>query len=427
MIKIDIGNSYSKITGLTPFQEKQLREALSYVVGGKSAYYSGFGVKRRSLLTKKNEFPTGLLYRVYDVVTPDMVNDTRKKPVCLKKHSFQYEVIPYGAQFEALHRALEASRGIISMPTGTGKGLVIKMLLNAFNVKFLVIVPSLELKKQLSETLKDMPYVTVENIDSKRLSKLIDFDGLIIDEGHHVAAKTYQKLNKTVWSNIYHRFFLTATPFRNDEEETLLFEAIAGRVIYKLSYKDAVKNKYIVPVEAYYLEVAKQSTNAHSWSEVYSQLVVNNEARNDQITLLLLKLQASQSPTLCLVKEVRHGQILSDMTGLPFVSGADDASRDYIRQFNTGEIKGLIGTDGILSEGVDTKPCEFVVIAGLGKAKSQFMQKVGRAVRTYPGKESAKIILFRDVSHKFTLRHYKEQAKILISEYGVKPIKLEGI
>ena len=129
-------------------------------------------------------------------------------------------------------------------------------------------------------------------------------------------------------------------------------------------------------------------------------------------------------PTLCLVREVIHGKILSDLTGYPFVSGEDDESRDYIRQFNAGEIKTLIGTTGILGEGVDTKPCEYVVIAGLGKAKSQFMQAVGRAVRTYPGKESAKVIIFNDRSHKYLIRHYNEQSRILLDEYGIKPVKL---
>jgi superfamily II DNA or RNA helicase len=125
------------------------------------------------------------------------------------------------------------------------------------------------------------------------------------------------------------------------------------------------------------------------------------------------------------VKEVKHGYAIQEIFNAPFANGQDDITRAYIGAFNKGEVKGLIGTTGILGEGVDTKPCEYVIIAGLGKAKSAFMQQIGRAVRTYPGKESAKIILFRDASHRFTLRHYRAQAKILKEEYGVTPIKLE--
>jgi superfamily II DNA or RNA helicase len=329
---------------------------------------------------------------------------------------------PYPDQLRAVEAALKHHRGIIAMPTGSGKSHVIRLIIEALGLNTLVVVPSLEIKRQLQYTLSGLSDVTIENIDSKALSRpATRFHVLIIDEGHHSAAKTYQRLNKRIWNDIYYRFFLTATPFRNDSEETLLFEAICGQLIYKLSYRDAISRDYIVPIDAFYVELPKQSTDAFSYREVYDKLVIRNEIRNMMIGALLGRLDR---PTLCLVREVIHGKILSDLTGFPFVSGEDDESRDFIRQFNSGGIQTLIGTTGILGEGIDTKPCEYVVIAGLGKAKSQFMQQIGRAVRTYPGKESAKVIIFKDASHKFTLRHYNEQRKILLDEYGIKPIEL---
>ncbi len=78
-----------------------------------------------------------------------------------------------------------------------------------------------------------------------------------------------------------------------------------------------------------------------------------------------------------------------------------------------------------MGEGIDSRPCEFVVVAGLGKAKSAFMQQVGRAVRTFPLKETAKVFLFRDTSHKWCLKHFNEQVKILREEYGVEIKKME--
>ncbi len=405
-------------------QEKALRQELSYVVGGSSSYFSGYGLKRRSLLSKRGEFPTGLLNRVLaSMTTSEKIVNTRVVPV--SKPSAWTGIKPYKDQLKAVEAACYHHRGIIQMPTGTGKSLVIALIASRLNVKTLVVVPSLEIKKQLYEALKGFKNVTVENIDSAALKKLKDFDCLIIDEGHHVAAKTYQKLNKEVWTGIYYRFFLTATPFRNDTEETLLFESIAGQVIFNLDYKTAVANNYIVPVEGYYIDIPKQDTDAYTYAQVYKELVVDNVLRNRTLANLLITLQQNNIYTLCLVREVRHGQILADLTDIPFVSGADDESRDYIRQFNRGEIKTIIGTEGILSEGVDTKPCEYAVIAGLGKAKSNLMQKVGRSVRNYPGKESAKVIIIKDSSHKFLLRHFNAQKKILKEEYGCIIKKLE--
>lgn len=332
---------------------------------------------------------------------------------------------PYPDQLAAVNSAVEHGRGIISMPTGTGKSYVIRLIIEKFKVKTLVIVPSLEIKKQMIETLSGLKNVRVENIDAKCLKTETNYDMLIIDESHHSSAKTYRNLNRKSWNKIYYRFFFTATPFRNDSEETILFESIAGDLIYNLSYKDAVKSGYIVPVEAYYIDLPKQKTNAYTYREVYDELVVNNEIRNDIISVLLLRLQGLGISTLCLVREVDHGRKLAENTYIPLVTGEDEGSRAYIRQFNSGGLKALIGTTGVLGEGIDTKPAEYVVMAGLGKAKSQLMQQIGRGVRKFMGKESCKIILFRDTSHKYLLRHFNAQKKILLDEYGVNLIKLD--
>lgn len=424
MIKVSVGNSYSNISGLTPQQEKQLRNELSYTVGGSAAFFSGFGVRKKSLLSKRGDFPSGILHRIKDFLgyMPDIsLPSPPKKQKPVKINSLE----PYEWQTKALWKTTIYDRGTISAPTGTGKALLIAMIAARLNVKTLVVVPTVELKKQLSDSLLEAlgakHKVTVRNIDSPTLFTDTDFDCLIIDEAHHAAAKTYQKLNKTAWTGIYYRYFLTATPFRNDSEETLLFEAIAGQVIYKLFYKEAIARGYIVPVEVYYIELPKKPTDATTYQEVYKELVVNNDARNDKIIDLMSSLVSSDKSTLCLVKEVAHGKKLS---GAYFVHGQSE-DRELIQDFNTGKTKGLVATTGIMGEGIDTKPCEYVIIAGLGKAKSQFMQQVGRAVRTYPGKKSAKVILFRDRSHKYCLRHFNAQAKILLDEYGVVPVKLD--
>lgn len=433
MVTLTINNSYSKIEGLSASQEKELKALLSYTVGGSAAFFSGYGVRKKSLLEKKGYFPTGLLHRVRNYLsenlTPAHRIDKRVKPKLNDIIVLNKTIKPYKDQLIALNRAVINHTGIITMPTGSGKSLVIALIAARLNIKTLVVVPSVEIKLQLTKSLLEAlgpgHKVTVENIDSSKLPSLTDFDCLIIDEAHHSAAKTYRNLNKHAWKGIYYRFFLTATPFRNDTEETLLFESIAGKVIYQLSYQDAVKHGYIVPIEAYYIEVPKQKMDAYTWVEVYRELVVNNTVRNTIIINLITKLHASGKNTLCLVKEVAHGKILSKITGLPFVSGENDDSRKYIGRFNKGQISVLTATTGIMGEGIDSKPAEYVIIAGLGKAKSALMQQIGRVLRTYPGKESGKVILIKDSSHRFCARHFKAQCDILKTEYGIKPIKLD--
>lgn len=434
MITIEVNNSFSAIKGLDQALFNKLRKVLSYTPD--TGYYTGLPPRPKYLIDAKGGFPTGLLPRVVDFFKTNSiackVTDSRKVP---SPSGSQFALNlgarkPYKAQLEALDAAIKHHRGIISAPTGSGKSVIIALIINKLKLRTLVVVPSLEIKRQLQVDLHTIlgpgAPVIVENIDSAALRNNPGFDCLIIDEAHHVAAKTYHAHNKKSWQSIYHRFFLTATPYRNLEEEQLLFESIAGKKIFELTYKRAIAEKYIVPVEAYYFEVPKQATEATTWRGVYNELVLNNLRRNAMICELLSKLQAAGVSTLCLVKEVAHGEMLSGVTGVPFVCGQDEDSRKFVTQFNRNEIPALIGTTGILGEGVDTKPCEYVIVAGLGKAKSAFMQQIGRAVRTYPGKESAKVILIKDRSHKFCLRHFNEQCKILKEELGVIAVKLEG-
>lgn len=435
MIALTIGNSYSIIKGLSPAAEKALQKELSYEVDPQAAYYGGrFGSKRKSLLDRQGSFPSGLVARVEAYIAklnlgPITRFDSRSRPITGSvslKPDFN-GIQPYDDQVKAADAAVAFRHSCISMPTGSGKSMVMALVIAKLQVKTLIVVPTLEIKRQLSagleRTFGKTKHIRVENIGAAALKKATDYDMLIIDECHHSASKTYGKLNKTAWQGIYYRLFLTATPFRTQAEEMLLYEGIAGPVRFKLSYSEAVAKKYIVPVEAYYLEVPKQQTNAVSWAEVYREHVVRNNPRNEMIAALLHQL--GDASTLCLVKEIEHGEILSEMAGLPFVNGQDEDSRRYIEQFNSGAIKQLIGTTGVLGEGIDTKPAEFIIVAGLGKAKSSFMQSVGRGVRQYPGKESAKIVIIKDRSHKFTLRHFNTQAKILKEEYGVVPSKLD--
>lgn len=429
MITITIGNSYSRIAGLDKAQERKLRQALSYTPDAQAAYFSGGFSHRKYLIDKKGNFPTGLLHRVRKLLPEAQMLNGLTTPGRRVTLSPFLAVKPYAAQMNAVRAAGRAHRGIISMPTGTGKSLVIALLAAHHGVRTLIVVPTIEIRRQLTESLlevfKTLDYITVENIDSTALKTATNYDMLIVDECHHSAAKTYHSLNKTAWKGIYYRYFLTATPFRNNSEEQLLFEAISGQVIYTLSYKEAVSKKYIVPIEAYYLDVPKRETEAITWNAVYNDLVINNTQRNKMIQILAHTLVCTNTSSLILVKEIAHGRILQDFTGAPFINGQDEESRKYIDQFNRGVQKVVIATEGVMGEGVDTRACEYVIIAGLGKAKSALMQKIGRTVRRFPGKESGKVILFKDISHKFCLKHFKEQRKILESEYNTVPLKLE--
>lgn len=434
MVTLTIRNSYSIIQGLDIALMRALKSVLCYE---EKTYSSsrGYGVKIRPLISSTGVFPSGLLSLAQEWLkfkcVPYQQADLRIAPTG-QPGLFKLNlggVSPYQDQIKAAKVAAAANRGTVSMCTGFGKSLTIALLIDKLQVKTLIVVPNLALKSQLTRSIKewfgDTKHITVENIDSKKLLNSNDYDCLIIDEAHHVAAFTYRKLNKTAWKDIFHRYFFTATPFRSKAGEDILMESVSGEVIYTVDYHKAVELKAIVPLEAYVIDLPKIPVEGITWASVYSELVVNNEHRNALITKLLLSFTKERRSALCLVKELKHGTALSHGGAFPFANGIDEESQDMIDSFSSKASGCLIGTVGVMSEGVDTKPCEFVIIAGLGKSKSQFMQSCGRAVRKYPGKQSAKVILFRDPSHRWTLQHFKEQCKVLLDVYGVVPDRLE--
>lgn len=430
---LKIANSYSQISELTQTQFKELKELLSYTINPQAAYFSGRGrIQKRSLLSKRGEFPTGLLAIVQAYLTSWTEVDTRIRPIkSLEPRSCVLPVSPYPEQVDAVDALIRAERGVCQAVTGFGKSITMALLVAKLGLRTLIVVPNLGLKSQLTETFTklfgSLNNIVIENIDSTRLTKLTDFDVLILDESHHAAANTYRILNKQSWGKIYYRFCFTATSFRSNEEEQLLMEGVTGGVVYLVSHQLAVSQGYVVPIDAFYFQIPKTTIkgDAQSYPAMYSELIVNNKLRNELLINRLGKLHAFGRSTLCLVREIRHGDILSEGSGFPFANGQDGHSVTLIDAFSKGEIKTLIATTGVCGEGVDTRPAEYIVIAGAGKAKTAFMQNCGRGFRKYPDKESCKIVLFEDLGHPWFRKHFREQKKILREEYGVEPIRLD--
>ena len=148
--------------------------------------------------------------------------------------------------------------------TGVGKTITAATDAKAVGGRTLFLVNALKLASQAQETFakvwpeatlgeyigsqKDMTqtviFATVQSI-SKDLEKFspTDFDYLIVDECHHAAANTYQK----IFTYFHPKFVLglTATPERSDGEDMLeLFQNVA----HKMDLKTAVERGVLVPI-----------------------------------------------------------------------------------------------------------------------------------------------------------------------------------
>lgn len=379
-------------------------------------------------------FPTGLLPRALKLLEksdPDVkLIDTRKKPV-LKTYKFalknNFPVLRY-YQKEAANELLKYYRGVVEMPTGTGKTTVIAKMIWDLGVKTLVITPSKNITKMMIKTLeyhfgkskvqkldtkssktKEINVVNIQALVRLPPELLKDIDAVFIDEFHHAAADTYQLINVQHLKNCYYRIGCTATNFRNDGADIAL-EGVLSEVLYSYSLTQAFKDKVLVQPEFEIIE--NDNMYEYSYKKEYANGIVENTDRNRIISEIALERKGDS--IIILVQQKNHGRYLQDL--IPdsiFINGDEKDSfiEKHMEDFKKGKLKVLIGTS-VIGEGVDLPRANVLIMAGGGKARSQIMQNIGRVLRLYPGKEYALVFDFTDYGSRYLEPHAEERRSV---------------
>lgn len=336
----------------------------------------------------------------------------------------------------------------------SGKSRVIKELIVNKGVTALIVPPSLNLKQQTFNYLsscfgkqvsiynkkKDPTDIVVVNYHSMAkmpVEYVNHFDMVIYDEFHNFACSTAREVERTKMQNVYYKYALTATNFRNGDDDILL-HSVLSKTLFHLDLIDAINKKYITPVQGIFyemnnsdLEVTPKKNINGTWNKDneryqadYETFIVKNVKRNKKAIDISKKMIDLKVPTLILVKKVSHGlEILKRIPNAKFANSTTQKSTinfDLIDDFNAGKIPVLIGTS-VIGEGVDTKRCGAVINLSGGKAKSELLQKVGRVVRRFEGKEVGFYFDFIDKNCESLRKQSVARKNIIKNEYGIKP------
>ncbi|MFA6929198.1 MAG: DEAD/DEAH box helicase family protein [Lentisphaeria bacterium] len=370
---------------------------------------------------------------------------------------------PY--QQAALQAWMKARRrGIVVLPTGTGKSFLALLAILRSARSTLVVVPTLDLMAQWASQLEhafqcpigllgggshDLQEICVSTYDSAvlQMNHIGNRFGLmIVDECHHLPGETYQQLARLCLAP--YRLGLTATPDSPQQGNNIL-EPLLGNICYRIEI-DELEGKVLAPYQTVTLPVELEEDELQEYQknrETYLNFLHRNQLRLDSQQGWSLFLRAcAQQPDgraafeACLkqrriarngrgkiqkiwelIQQHRGDRILiftaenatayqiGEQFVLPVLTHHSKIAerRQMLDAFRDGTYPILV-TSKVLNEGVDVPEANVgIVVSGSGSIR-EHVQRLGRILRPSPGK---KAILYELVSSGTSERYVSERRR----------------
>ena len=391
--------------------------------------------------------------------------DRLKKALSFQKESnddisqkihFYLDVEPYRYQEEVLdalntaRTVHESYRNLVSAATGTGKTVVA-----AFDYKrqveqlgrkprLLYIAHRKEILEQslacFRMVLRDNEFadlfvggevpsqaeflfVSVDMINSRNLTKKIAndyYEYIVIDECHHIAAKTYLNIINHFRPKIL--LGLTATPDRMDGEDILQY--FDNRVAAHISLADAIDRKLLCPFQYFgvsdcvdYSSI-KWARHGYDVNELDNVLVFSEELARKRAELVVESIiryapDLDEIKALVFCVSIEHAKFMASelnkagITSEYLTGKSSSGERNAIRSnLETGKTKCVCVVD-IYNEGVDIKSINTVLFLRPTDSATIFLQQLGRGLRLSDNKDCLTVLDFIGKSN----RHFNYETK----------------
>ena len=342
-------------------------------------------------------------------------------------------------------------RGVVVLPTGSGKSFLAFMAIQHIKRNTLVVVPTIDLLNQWTTQLeeifqqeigmigggtKEIRNITVSTYDSALL--MMEFIGnqfglLIYDECHHLPGER-NRLSASMCIAPY-RLGLTATPERNDDGEQVLYKLL-GPLCYRQDI-DQMRGDVLAPyiVERIELELDEDELIAYEENrEIYKNFLRDNSINFSSGDgwarfMYMVARQPDGKQAFKSYMEQRRiarsgraklrtiWELIKKHTGariIVFTADNDTAyeigrtfflpvlthhtklseRKEMLALFRSGDYPILV-TSKVLNEGVDVPEASIgIVVSGSGSIR-EHVQRLGRILRKSSGKQA---ILYELVS-----------------------------
>lgn len=299
------------------------------------------------------------------------------------------------------------------------------------------------------ETYEYAEYDDTDNtdVDRRMLRGWVDSLGtVIVDEAHQLGARVLYQTVTAIPAP--YKFGLSASPWRDDGAD-LMIEAATGPPVFYVPAGRLVKEGYLMAPHIRVIDTSKWWTAA-AWGQTckrchrqwlrwtkectcgctqfqsqfndsYRNEIVENPVRNTRIAQEVAALVQSGRSVLVLVKQVKHGKLLTDtLPNAVFLSGRNKGEdRHAVFDAVRAGLQRVIVCTTIGDMGLDIPDLGALVLAGGGKSSTRHLQRIGRVVRPVPGKPRPIVLDFDDSHiHSWYANHLHARRAIEKAEWG---------
>ncbi len=370
-------------------------------------------------------------------------------------------------QEEALKKWLENNgRGIVALPTGSGKTIIGVAAIAATGLRTLIITFTREQMFQWKETIYkytniEPGYVGLIYSDEKRLAPITIttyqsgyrninklsplFDLLIVDEVHHLPADKFRYI--AIHSIAAKRMGLSATVVREDGKHVELFPLLGG-IIYHKTAAELAQKGYLARYRIITVKVKLQKDEREEYEDLrrlYRRLAgyrpfkevleaaLKGDERARQALKIHNKMRSITSRSVSKIekaveiarKELSKGSKIIIFT--QYVEQAKEIARRLNAHLLTGEVpsekrkmtlrefkespSGVLVVTTVGDEGLDIPDANVgIIVSGTG-SRRQFIQRLGRILRPKKDGREAKLyeIILVNTPEEYLSRKRKKQ------------------
>jgi superfamily II DNA or RNA helicase/HKD family nuclease len=333
------------------------------------------------------------------------------------------DILPRFAQVEALEELQkmqeeEYNKALVVMATGLGKTYLAGFFAKEFKrILFVahreeIIYQAMNSFKQIMHDRKygiyngktkegdaDTIFASIYTLSLKTHLEIFEpeeFDLIIIDEFHHAAAASYQR----VLEYFKPKFLLgiTATPDRNDNKD--VYAICDGNVAYRIDFLDAINREWLAPFKYYGIYDDTDYRQITWLGTRYDEEELLQVQLRDEMAKKILDawVDKKQTRTIGFCSSIRQANFLSayfNRYGYKTVSlhskQVEIGRREAIKQLEDGELD-VIFTVDLFNEGVDIPVVDTLLFVRPTESLTVFTQQIGRGLRLAPGKGFCVII-----------------------------------